>query len=428
MKKVDSHHFSNKSNASAEAVLLAAVAAQEALRKNQYTLDEYLDREVRDAVLRRRLSNLLFTLFRHKRFIDQAIKVNCAKAPNNELYALLAAASAMAAYQDSLAPASVVNIAVAAAKKAHSAAVSKFVNAVLRKVLLQLDEIDSKTPALPENILKRWRKEFAAETVEHLNTLFQHEAPSTVRLRKNFAAPEALQMPDIALELPWKFYLPNNMTEVLTSDEFKQGAFYIQDPAPAKVCSLLAENHALLPAKVNFIDLCAAPGGKLIMNMELLQDLDHQVDAVALDRSVKRLELVKENLERCKLQAEVIAADAAAALQLADRSFELVTCDVPCSNSGVFRRRPDALWRWQVGALAEICGLQQKILNNAGRLTAPGGLLLYSTCSLEKEENQQQIEKFLADNADFKLIDMLLFMPDEYCDGTFAALLQKNEA
>ena len=86
----------SKKHTSPEAVLLAAVTALETLRKNQCTLDEYLDREIDDAVLRRRLSNLLFTLYRRKRFIDRAIKNNFAKTPDHELYALLSAAAAMA--------------------------------------------------------------------------------------------------------------------------------------------------------------------------------------------------------------------------------------------------------------------------------------------------------------------------------------------
>jgi len=414
----------SKKHTSPEAVLLAAVTALETLRKNQCTLDEYLDREIDDAVLRRRLSNLLFTLYRRKRFIDRAIKNNCSKTPDHELYALLSAAAAMAVYQDSLAAESVVNIAVSAAKKSHSVAVSRFVNAILRKMIGQLNPAEA-ADALPENLQRRWQKEFGSETAGTLNELFLKEAFSSVRLRNGQVSLPDDVMQELPLDLPWKFYKVENLSGLLASDMFKQGAFYIQDPAPAKVCALLQKHLELLPEKVHFIDLCAAPGGKLIMNMELLQTSGRKLEAIALDRSPRRLELVKKNLQRCSLTAGVIAGDASDTPQLAGKNFELVTCDVPCSNSGVFRRRPDAIWRWKKADLPAVCKLQADILGNAGKLTAPGGLLLYSTCSLEKEENQTQIQKFLEHNKDFSLLDMQLFMPDEYCDGTFAALLQK---
>ncbi len=417
----------NQTSANPETVLLTAVAALEVLRRNQCTLDEYLDREIRDSVLRKRLSNLLFTLYRRKRFIDEALQKICSKAPAFDVYALLAGAAAMARYQTSLPAESVVNIAVTAAKKQHNKAIANFVNAVLRKLLPGLPE-ETDLPALPPELYRRWQKEFGRTETEKLNQLFQEQSVSTIRLRSGAAiAGASANLQELDLALPWKFFAAEKLSELLTSESFQQGAFYIQDPAPAKVCMLLQKYIGKLPITVEFIDLCAAPGGKLIMNMELLQSAPRKVNAVAVDRSTKRLELVRKNLERCKLSANLIAADAAAVPQLPRGRFDLVTCDVPCSNSGVFRRRPDALWRWKAADLPSVCALQANILDNAGTLTAPGGLLLYSTCSLEKEENALQIEKFLANNSDFTLLDMQLFMPDGYCDGTFAALLQKSE-
>ena len=417
----------NQTSANPETVLLTAVAALEVLRRNQCTLDEYLDREIHDSVLRKRLSNLLFTLYRRKRFIDEALQKICSKAPAFDVYALLAGAAAMARYQTSLPAESVVNIAVTAAKKQHNKAIANFVNAVLRKLLPGLPE-ETDSPALPQELYRRWQKEFGRTETEKLNQLFQEQSVSTIRLRSGAAIAQAsANLQELDLALPWKFFAAEKLSELLTSESFQQGAFYIQDPAPAKVCMLLQKYIGKLPITVDFIDLCAAPGGKLIMNMELLQSAQRQVNAVAVDRSTKRLELVRKNLERCKLSANLIAADAAAVPQLPRGRFDLVTCDVPCSNSGVFRRRPDALWRWKAADLPSVCALQANILDNAGTLTAPGGLLLYSTCSLEKEENALQIEKFLANNSDFTLLDMQLFMPDGYCDGTFAALLQKSE-
>jgi 16S rRNA (cytosine967-C5)-methyltransferase len=163
------------------------------------------------------------------------------------------------------------------------------------------------------------------------------------------------------------------------------------------------------------------------MNMELLLQHGKVYQPWAIDRSAKRLQLVKENLQRCRMACKTIPADAAEFSAPDALKFELVTCDVPCSNTGVFRHRPDALWRWSRQSLNKVTLLQKKILCNAAELTAPGGLLLYSTCSLEAEENQLLIDEFVAQNPEFELKTSQLFLPDAYCDGTFAALLQRKK-
>ncbi|MBE6379977.1 MAG: hypothetical protein E7047_03520 [Lentisphaerae bacterium] len=411
---------------SPEAVLKAALEALACCRTRQISLDEYLDDLSQDMLLRRRLSNLLFTYYRHRRQVTCAIDACCSKKPEQKLYDLLTAALTMAAFQDSLAPESVVNIAVTLARKEFGQYAAKFTNAVLRKALEKLKN-DNDMPALPPVLAKRWQKRFPAEEFQRLNELFLTNAPATVRLRNNFDAgilPEEALAEAIAIEAPWQFFRCRDLNALIRSEAMRDGAFYIQDPAPGKVCALLNEALPWLPDKGNFIDLCAAPGGKLIMTMELLSAAGKVYQATALDRSPRRLQLVKENLQRCRLSCRTMAGDAAG--WFSGTCFELVCCDVPCSNTGVFRRRPDALWRWQLKDLSDTVKLQSAILNNAAQLTAPGGLLLYSTCSLEPEENELQIGQFLQQHPGFELVNSQLFMPDEFCDGTFAALLQKK--
>ena len=114
----------------------------------------------------------------------------------------------------------------------------------------------------------------------------------------------------------------------------------------------------------------------------------HTTRHTALDRSEKRQELTRDNLARCAITSVITLGDAADWLpEEGAGCFDLVLADVPCTNSGVFRRRPDALWRWSEAALNAMTALQSEILFHAGDLCAPGGTLLYSTCSLEEEEN-----------------------------------------
>ncbi len=410
---------------SPEAVLKEASGALKTLRQSSCGLDEYLDR-ISDPQLRRRLSNVLFGCFRHRRSMEEVLKSCCAKPPAEDVKDLLLAALTMAVHQDSLAPESVVNIAVTLAKKEFDNFTARFVNAVLRKSLTLLKNVEC--DPLPPAIGNRWKKGFAPEVYDLLCELFTAQAPVTCRLRSGFTAVDTPGIDLLEMDLPWQFYNCSDLSALLQSQEFAAGKFYIQDPAPAHVCWLLKKHSTLLKENINFIDLCAAPGGKFIMNMELLSSLQKNVlSAIAFDRSRKRLELVRKNTLRCSIKCEIHSGDAADTAIFGDRKFELVTCDVPCSNSGVFRRRPDALWRWSVCDMQLVAALQADILSNAARLTAENGLLLYSTCSLEKEENSLQIEKFLQTHRDFELVEEKLFMPQKNCDGTYAALLIRKK-
>ncbi|MFA6716898.1 MAG: hypothetical protein WCS27_16080, partial [Victivallaceae bacterium] len=100
--------------------------------------------------------------------------------------------------------------------------------------------------------------------------------------------------------------------------------------------------------------------------------------------------------------------------------------DLPCTNTGVFRHKPDALWRFTEKTLTETVKLQLNILCKAAALVASGGQIVYSTCSIEYEENQGQIEKFLKNNSDFRLVRQRLLLPNKYHDGAFSAIIVKN--
>lgn len=411
---------------SPEAVLKTAWEALDLMQKNSLSLDEYLDDLNSDPVMRRRAGSLLFAYFRNLKRVEKSLLYCCRKPPEKRLRELLSLALAMAHYQSSLSAQSVVNIAVTLIKKEFDNFAGKFANAVLRKALQNIKS--ENCDLLPNVVASRWRKEFGREKTLQLSELFAAIPADTVRLRSNFTAAESDDMQSMDLDLPWQFYTCTDLGRLLQSGEFAQGAFYIQDAAPAMIGGLLQKYAEKLPSKVSLLDLCAAPGGKFIMDHELLTDCQKIIKrAVAVDRSARRLKLVRENCRRCGINAEFTAGDASEKSLLQGELFDLVTCDVPCSNSGVFRRRPDALHRWKSAELKRIVPLQKAILDNAAEKCAPGGLLVYSTCSLEREENQAVIEEFLAGNPDFELLESQLFMPTAQNDGTFGAVLYRQK-
>ena len=138
-------------------------------------------------------------------------------------------------------------------------------------------------------------------------------------------------------------------------------------------------------------------------------------------------EPLAQRLELRGIEAAV-AGDAETALGMLSRQeWDLVFLDVPCSNTGVPRRRPDALWRFCTARLKEITELQKQILNAQIRLVRPGGHLLYSTCSIEPEEDRLQISAFLSAHPDCEPVAMRLLTPSATHDGAFAALLRKKQ-
>ena len=167
---------------------------------------------------------------------------------------------------------------------------------------------------------------------------------------------------------------------------FADGAWWVQDAAAALVVRLAGDVAGRTVA-----DLCAAPGGKTAQ----LAAAGAQVTAV--DVSAARLARLRDNLTRLRLQADVVEADAAT--WSPGRTFDIVILDAPCSATGTIRRHPDILRLKRAEDIARMADLQRAMLANAAGLVAPGGLLVYATCSLEPEEGERQIAAFLARTA-----------------------------
>jgi 16S rRNA (cytosine967-C5)-methyltransferase len=167
------------------------------------------------------------------------------------------------------------------------------------------------------------------------------------------------------------------------------GAAVVQDPGAALVVA-----YADAPEGSRIADLCAAPGGKTLGLGR------HARWVVAADSSLPRLRLVRENLVRTGSRAHLVLARAEAPPLL---EADLVLLDVPCSGTGTLRRHPDARWRLGPDDIGRMARLQARLLRGAARVVPSGGLLVYSTCTLEPEENQDQVGGFLAAHPDFRL-------------------------
>ncbi len=380
-----------------------------AVDSGKASLDDMLDRS--DPGFRRTLEHLLLNVFRFRKSVSALWRQYCTRPPEKDVAALLDCALSQCLLQRSVDSRSVVNVAVTVAKKFRA---DKFVNAVLRKALQSNWKMpESAAEILPDAILHRWQRDFPAETVAGFARLYISEAEFTFRLCQDAEVPENCR------EIPgcgdFRF-ASGRAREILGSAAFAAGKYYVQDPAASLAVSLAGKD---LPRCRKLIDLCAAPGGKALM---LAEKMSPEAELLVADRSHRRQQLTAENFRRHCARGTVITAE----VQEIYGSYDLVLADVPCSNSGVFRRRPDALWRFSEKDLSQVMALQKEIISRAAALVAPGGVLICSSCSIESDENNALIAAAVAAVPELECRESVTLLPAENRDGAFAACLVRR--
>ena len=201
---------------------------------------------------------------------------------------------------------------------------------------------------------------------------------------------------------------------------YREGWFTVQDLEAMGAASLLAPK----PAE-HVLDLCAAPGGKATHLAELMED---HGQVVACDVAPHRLERVTEQCRRLGLESvETVVLDAASPRCSLRGSFDAVLVDAPCSNTGVLGRRPEVRWRIKPKDIAELAALQRRLLLRGAECVRTGGRLLYVTCSIEPEENEEVVSAVLRERSDLKLVGQDVLVPGRPADGGYRALLLRTE-
>jgi 16S rRNA (cytosine967-C5)-methyltransferase len=334
-----------------------------------------------------------------------------------------------------------VNETVNLARRLGWARQAGFVNAVLRgyqrereATLELLRALRSREPALarshPDWLFARWKERWGAEPAQTLMD-WNNQAPKTFarvntlriepgRLLEEWASEGVEIVPVVA---DW---VPEGLVCELRSHpplpelpSFKNGSFYVQDPSTLLAAVELdpAPGHAVL-------DLCAAPGGKTTYIAQLMKN---QGRIVAEDIHPARLRLIQENCTRLgvTIVQPALVAETPPAFTSAG-AFDRVLLDAPCSNTGVMRRRVDLRWRIRPEEFERLRSTQSDLLRRAASHVKPGGLLVYSTCSLEPEENRAVVELFLSERQEFRLDrDRILLPFRDGVDGAYVARLTR---
>ncbi|MEX0751340.1 MAG: transcription antitermination factor NusB [Xanthobacteraceae bacterium] len=256
------------------------------------------------------------------------------------------------------------------------------VNAVLRRVAREgpqcLAETDSAALDTPAWLMARWVRSYGAAAAREIARAHARE-PALDLTVKSDAQSWAARLAGRVLPTGSVRTVASGRISLLPG--FAEGAWWVQDAAAALPARLLGDVRGLRVA-----DLCAAPGGKTAQ----LAQAGAQVTAV--DRSESRLARLRDNLQRLKLHAETIAADAT---EWTAEPFDAVLLDAPCSSTGTIRRHPDVPWLKQEADIAAMAALQRRLLDHAETLVKPGGMLIYCVCSLEPEEGVEQVAALL---------------------------------
>lgn len=344
---------------------------------------------------RRACQSLLFGTVRHIRLLEKCLDEFIKRRPKPAVWASLLVAS-RELMENPERGAKIVHHAVSQIGKRFSRSEKGLANAVLRKVAVRLPELLAKEPTTadqmawryshPKWLIKRWVSQYGAEDTVRFLQWNQSEAEVFARWQ---GEPLELGALEAIESVPGFFRVrPGAWAEI--APFVAEGRLYVQNPAASIAPRLLAKSVS----EGRLLDLCAAPGGKgLLLEAEAAPGI---CEIVSVDLEGARFERMRENFDRYRvMRLRAQAGDVLALEEAGLGLFEGVLLDTPCSNSGVLQHKIDARWRQTPESLRELEGLQLRLLEAASRRVQAGGALVYSTCSIDRAENEEVVAAFL---------------------------------
>lgn len=380
---------------------------------------------------------------RNKTYLDYVIRQN-SRVRFNRIHKIILIILEMAIYQmyflDKVPDYSIVDESVNLAKIYGNKGSISFTNGILRSIAKKKpaqvtlkNSIDNLSTyySHPRFYTEYFYENYGEEFTKKLLKSNNEKAPFTIRVNSLKTNRDDLikNLSKIGFEIEETTYDKAlnvlNPNGIIDTEYFEKGHFYVQDLGSILVSSFLNPRK---DSKV--LDLCAAPGGKTTHLSELM---DNTGEIVACDKSKSKINLIKENAQRlaCKNISPMIN-DARVLNDDFVNKFDYVLVDAPCSGIGLYRKKPDIKWNKGIDDLKELGKIQLEILNNAKEYVKDQGLLLYSTCSLSKIENEDVIENFLSENKNFKIKKLRdkevlkLFPSVDGSDGFSICLLEKK--
>ncbi|MBI1932195.1 MAG: 16S rRNA (cytosine(967)-C(5))-methyltransferase RsmB [Ignavibacteriales bacterium] len=330
-----------------------------------------------------------------------------------------------------------VNESVEFVKKIQGEKSANLTNAVLRNIIRSKDSIRypnkdedivayySVVYSHPTWLVKRWLKRFGEEDTKELLIANNNRPKHTLRVNKLKTNLNELKSLLDSVDLKYKDgkylqeYLElSSLTNINSWEYFHKGFFSIQDESTGFAVKALDVNPGM-----KVLDLCAAPGGKTAF---IADEMQNTGEIVAVDKFENRLDVLKKNIERMGItNIRTVAVDS---LKFNENEFDRVLADVPCSGLGTLTKKPDIKWKKDLGDIRKLNEIQLKLLQKASTLVKVNGILVYSTCTTEPEENIEIVNKFLSSDTNFELIILNGIFNSEVIDenGCIQTLPSKN--
>ncbi len=321
-----------------------------------------------------------------------------------------------------------VNEAVEFVKKIQGQKSADLTNAVLRNIIRNKENIRYPDPeedlisylsvyySHPTWLVKRWLNRYGEKFTRELLIANNRKPSMTLRVNRLKTTTEEMGelLHNVELEYQVSEYLPNffklsKLTNIQDWEYFAKGYFTIQDESTAFACNILD-----IEPEMRVLDLCAAPGGKTAYLAELMNNTG---ELVALDKFESRLKILNKNLKRLGVEnSKTIAVDA---LEYEDEHlFDRILVDAPCSGLGTLTKKPDIKWKKDLLDIRKLTDTQLALLEKGASLLKPGGYIVYSTCTLEPEENIEIVRAFLEKHDEFEMVSLKGTLPDDLVEDT----------
>ncbi len=440
-----------------EGVRGTAVKILNRVERTDAYLDKLLDSELRSGEIpdvdKGLLTELVHGVLRWQNKLDWVLngfshgnfaksEINVKNALRVGLYQIL--------FLERIPHAAAVNEAVEFIKRIRGDKPAGLVNAVLRNIIRNIEGIRYPDPAQdrvqylsvvlshPHWMVKRWVARFGPEETEKLLTVNNERPLLSLRINKLKVEPGLFLRQLDAQQISYQgsnhidyFVKVKSFPRIGQNEMFRSGLFTIQDESAAFPCLLLAPK----PGE-RVLDLCAAPGGKTTHLAEIMKN---EGEVLAIDKYNVKLNFIRAACDRLGLKNVTCVVGDASTFD--HEPVDRIMLDVPCSGLGVLAKKPDLKWKRDIADIIKLSKIQRELLENAARLLKPGGVLVYSTCTTEPEENQEIVRHFLATHPEFVLdhagqyVSKDVVTPEGFVetfphrhgmDGSFAARLVKK--
>ena len=413
------------------------------------TLNKYFNQYKVEEQDKRFISEVVYGTIKNKLYLEHILKSYSKGRVKPKVKIILLMSIYQLLYMDKTPNFAIIDEAVKLSKKIAGNITGKFVNGILRNIERNAKNLELKYKneteqfcvenSCPKELFDILNKQYGKDKAQSIVVSFNQKSKNSIRynplkttksdlIDKMGSAVSESEICEDSLILN-KLNIDNSL--------FANGYYIIQDEASALVASSIG-----LPVDKEYkiLDTCAAPGGKSLH----IASKYFNSSLISCDKYIHKLKLIEDNTAKLGISnIEIKEQDATINNSSFNDKFDIVICDVPCSGIGVIKNKPEIKYKITNSHVEEISKLQYQILNNSKKYVKNDGILMYSTCTIDKRENIENINKFLNENKDFKLENISLknsiiktsengvleILPDEYsCDGFFIAKLRKMEA